>query len=482
MRLVTDIEIPYAHRRQIYTGSLVKGIAVLKYNQEYFHHGIAPISYDWNCTQSRVLQLDLPTKQELAVSHGVASNLVQTRKTVRDGAHNNDKATFTSSFNSSAIYATATQEGDAILSVLLAIEYPELYRHEQNWFSTSATLKVSQKLSINVPEYSDLTSQQTHLYLLPPNTRTKIETNRQTRLRLGYSQQSVYDRSTGSYRYQESTSPIISVDDGESIRTGDKYGKVTVIVEEGQAFSDQVVMLNVLIADVYTVATMRAYDALSLPLGSSLTLPIHLQNEHAHRFAENIEGLEVGILQSHPRVVSVQLDYYNQTMTLVSLGSGDCNIVLYLVERQYIFDVIRVRVSSIVKPSSPVFLHVGGEVDFRVESTEDLGSSYSADQQSSHDHSGMRWSSSDTYTLDVKARTGKAVGLQEGKAEVMLSQHANTASIVHVSKVQYAQVDPQSSLVINTDADTSPSGGSPEIRVRVKLFLAKQNEELMPTV
>ena len=70
-----------------------------------------------------------------------------------------------------------------------------------------------------------------------------------------------------------------------------------------------------------------------LPLGSSLTLPIHLQNEHAHMFAENIEGLEVGILQSHPRVVSVQLDHYNQTMTLVSLGSGDCNVVLYLVER-----------------------------------------------------------------------------------------------------------------------------------------------------
>ena len=62
----------------------------------------------------------------------------------------------------------------------------------------------------------------------------------------------------------------------EAIRTFDKYGKVTVIVEEGQAFSDQLVMLNVLIADVYTLATMQSYEALSLPLDSSLTLPIHL--------------------------------------------------------------------------------------------------------------------------------------------------------------------------------------------------------------
>lgn len=88
------------------------------------------------------------------------------------------------------------------------------------------------------------------------------------------------------------------------------------IVEEGHSFSDQVVMLNVLIADVYSLSTMKSYDALSLPLGSSLNLPIHLQNEHAHMFAEKIEGLAIGVSLSHPRVVSVHLDQYNETMTI----------------------------------------------------------------------------------------------------------------------------------------------------------------------
>ena len=137
-----------------------------------------------------------------------------------------------------------------MLHVRLAIEYPELYRDKQNWFDTTATLKVTQKLAISVPEYSVPSDLATHLYLLPPNTRTKIETNRHTRLRLGYSQQSVFDHSTQAHHYREATSPIIDLVNDEAIRTGDKYGKVTVIVEEGQAFSDQVVMLNVLIADV----------------------------------------------------------------------------------------------------------------------------------------------------------------------------------------------------------------------------------------
>jgi len=52
------------------------------------------------------------------------------------------------------------------------------------------------------------------------------------------------------------------------------------------------------------------------------------------------------------------------------LGSGDCNIFLFLEEHPHVFDVIRVRVSGVVQPLSPVYLHVGGEINFRVESTD----------------------------------------------------------------------------------------------------------------
>ena len=131
--------------------------------------------------------------------------------------------------------------------------------------------------------------------------------------------------------------------------------------------------------------------------------------------------------------------------------------------------MIRVRVSSIVWPQSPVSLHVGGEVDFRVDSADGIGGRYASDGQSGGD-STIRWRSSDPYILDIDVRTGKAVGLKAGKAEVMLSQHTNAASIVHVSKVQFARVDPASSTLLNTD-EAHYIGNSPGIRVRVKFFL-----------
>ena len=97
----------------------MRGIAVLKLHEkgkwEYFHHGIAPISYNWNCTDHRVLQLDLPTEQGLSTSHGLGGrNLVQRRKDIHHGETKTAK-TFYASFNSSAIYATAGQEGEADL-------------------------------------------------------------------------------------------------------------------------------------------------------------------------------------------------------------------------------------------------------------------------------------------------------------------------------------------------------------------------------
>lgn len=73
---------------------------------------------------------------------------------------------------------------------------------------------------------------------MPPKTLTRIETNKQTKLKLGYSQQSVFDYSINSYRYEESATPIIELVNDEAIRTFDKYGKVTLFVEEGGAFSD----------------------------------------------------------------------------------------------------------------------------------------------------------------------------------------------------------------------------------------------------
>lgn len=76
-------------------------------------------------------------------------------------------------------------------------------------------------------------------------------------------------------------------------------------------------------------------------------------------------------------------------------------------------------------------LHVGGEVEFKVINPDDRDDLIQ----------GATWKSSEPGVLMIDTVNGKAVAKGEGRAEVMLSNHVNAASIVHVSRVQFGQVE-----------------------------------------
>lgn len=52
---MTGIDIPYNNQRGVYSGSMIKLIGILKYNDETFTHGLAPLSYAWNVSNPNVL-------------------------------------------------------------------------------------------------------------------------------------------------------------------------------------------------------------------------------------------------------------------------------------------------------------------------------------------------------------------------------------------------------------------------------------------
>lgn len=57
-----------------------------------------------------------------------------------------------------------------------------------------------------------------------------------------------------------------------------------------------------------------------------------------------------------------------------------------------------------------------------------------------------------------------------------MSNHASVASIVHVGKIMFGSVENQNALILDTNSE------KPELRVKVKLYLSKQDEEVLPTV
>lgn len=90
--------------------------AVLKYNEEIFTNGLAPVSYSWNSSNHNVLAITFPSKPlqsdeppstALATS---TSQQVYLNKKIRDNLSNNNNAVFLTNFNSTTIYTTGGKQ------------------------------------------------------------------------------------------------------------------------------------------------------------------------------------------------------------------------------------------------------------------------------------------------------------------------------------------------------------------------------------
>jgi hypothetical protein len=216
----------------------------------------------------------------------------------------------------------------------------------------------------------------------------------------------------------------LNITDDGHIKTLDRFGQATVLIGENQSTENQLVMLNVMVEQIYSLSIEKPYNALNLPMGSETNLKIIFQEENARSFADKIIGINVFIQNSHPHVVKATLDYYNSTLNLNALGIGEANIKVLINDN--IFDVIRVKVMSSVLPHSPVHLHIGGEVQF-VFSEETSGNA--------------KWSTDNSQVLSVDATSGQVAARSEGSAHVTYEGTVNLISIVNVKKVDRIELD-----------------------------------------
>jgi len=174
----------------------------------------------------------------------------------------------------------------------------------------------------------------------------------------------------------------------------------------------------------------------------------------------NIQGIKVGFELSHPRVVSAEFEEGSHSLKLKSKGSGECMVLIYLEgHRNTIYDTFKVTVATIVEPSpsgtgEPVMLHLGSAAKFTLidHQREDVG-----------------WFSSDSKVLQIDSLTGNSKAINEGEAQISLSNEISAASAVQVSRITSATLDDQEKdLVINLD-------DSSDLNVRVKLYLRNSN-------
>jgi len=120
---------------------------------------------------------------------------------------------------------------------------------------------------------------------------------------------------------------------------------------------------------------------------------------------------------------------------VTSIGTGQCNVKVYLKNRPQIFDVFKVQVALVVRPEF-VDLHLGGTIKYR--------------QVNSH-QSESHWTSTDPETLQIESSTGIAMGLKNGPAHIKLDSFEGHVSRVQVREVESAEVSQTDPLMVRID-------------------------------
>ena len=129
--LITSIEIPMMNERSVFEKSVTRLNIKLKLEKETFLHAIGPVSYEWSTSIPHVYSLSLPSKKD-SIGGGSSLALSITKAKIWNGLTGANEE-FVTNFNYSSIVGVAHKNGDARVSVKMAVEYPYENKSETNF-------------------------------------------------------------------------------------------------------------------------------------------------------------------------------------------------------------------------------------------------------------------------------------------------------------------------------------------------------------
>ncbi len=139
-------------------------------------------------------------------------------------------------------------------------------------------------------------------------------------------------------------SHLVSVkEDGRLVSFGSR-GITSVLVEDGSSLDALATGVFVEIEEIHSIVIKNSQQISTLPLGSTAISNLALLDKMGRIFSEKIErGVGVNIEASHPKVLKVEIDYKNSTLSLTGLTLGESTLVVRNTENQRAIDVMLVR-------------------------------------------------------------------------------------------------------------------------------------------
>lgn len=147
-----------------------------------------------------------------------------------------------------------------------------------------------------------------------------------------------------------------------------------------------------------------------------------------------LKTIKLSIQLSNTKVVDIKVNEESSLLSIQGKMIGATLCTIYLEENPLVFDMFLIIVDSIISPTSPVFVHEGGSIQFTV--------------LSKNGESKEKWFTKDLHMLELNQYTGHAIALHEGVALVLYKETIQYTTKVHVFKVNKLILDAKAPTVL----------------------------------
>ena len=161
------------------------------------------------------------------------------------------------------------------------------------------------------PENAEKEDGFSKLYLLPPNTRHKLE------VKNAYAEKfSLMLPACSTAAPSGCDTPAVNLLENGVLEASHKFGKATLVVDQASGYETRV---NLRVAGIRAILVEITYTLGNMAIGGETDVKVTYQDFVGHSFARKVEGLGVRIELSHPHILSAKMDHYNSTITLRGL-------------------------------------------------------------------------------------------------------------------------------------------------------------------
>ena len=392
------VEILNANHREIMTGATVRLLALIKSkSDELFTYGLGMFKFMWNIDNKHIAKIKYFTKQEVHddLTGGPemkcdVDNTEQCALTIE----NEDDA---KPENSVGIFLQSQQKGVVTVSLTVEVEYPRKYDGSKiGVFTTKSDLNINDEIFANIPTFYQQQDKVTGLYMLPFNITHKLHTNQHT--------QQLYEKLNAN-----EADDILTLNSNGVIQTKSKEGLVPIQITDYSKEKTLPTTLAVYVSDYRAIFVEKSHDLIDLQMNQEIQLKINIQHDNGYSFANELEGMQLRIIESHPRVATATLIQSNSIVVIKTEKIGSTNIILLNPHTRKIYDVFRINVNKDVTTLKKVVLNVGGSIKLLDKSPE------RKDQLTKN----AEWRSSNNEVVAVNYK-GEIIAKKEGTAIVQL--------------------------------------------------------------